>query len=211
MSPQAAISKTVMKSKIPKLVDGSRNDDADSERHRPEQQRQSSVVLLYDFLPQVVWRHLVDDEERAGKDDNSDRGIDDGIYHVGNLDAHLLASCVVVIHGIYGTVRAGIVAHGARNVLDFVDGGEAPAAIFSHAEKSKNKHPVNHVKVSHQSSSPSLSPPVMLSIGAWSLSAQRKCSKFMERQVISAAGTNKASRAIPKKLNCGTSRLVVIS
>src|SRR5579864_673653 len=207
MSPQAAISKTVMKSRIPKLVDGSRNDDADSERHRSEQQRKRGVVLLHDFFPQVVRGDFVDDEKRAGKDDDSDCRVDDGIYDVGSLDAHLLASCVMVIDGINGTVRAGIVAYGARDVLDFVDGGEAPAAVFSHTEKPKNNHPVNHVEVSHQSSSPS----ELLSMGAWSLSAQRKCSKFMERQVIRAAGTSRASKAIPKKLNCGTSRLAVIS
>src|SRR5579864_1692301 len=209
MSPQAAISKTVMKSRIPKLVDGSRNDDADSERHRSEQQRKRGVVLLHDFFPQVVRGDFVDDEKRAGKDDDSDCRVDDGIYDVGSLDAHLLASCVMVIDGINGTVRAGIVAYGARHILDFVDGGEAPAAVFSHAEKAQNHDSVDHVKVFHQSSSPPLS--VLLSMGAWSLSAQRKCSKLIERQVISAAGTSRASRAIPKKLNCGTSRLAVIS
>src|SRR5580704_19630863 len=120
MSPQAAISKTVMKSRIPKLVDCRGNDDADSERHRSEQQRQSGVVLLYDFLPQVVRGHFVEDQERARKDHDSDRRVDDGIYDVSSLDAHLLASCVMVIDGINGTVRAGVIAHGARNVLDFV-------------------------------------------------------------------------------------------
>src|ERR1700719_2461355 len=133
MSPQAAISKTVMKSRIPKLVDSRRNNDANSERHRPEQQRESGVVLLHDFLPQVVRSHFVDDEKRAGTDHDSHRRVDDGIYDVGSLDAHLLASCVMVIDGINGTVRAGVIAYGARHILDFVDGGKAPAAVFSHA------------------------------------------------------------------------------
>ena len=50
------------------LVNSRRNDDADAERHCPEQDRQRGVVLLHDFLPEVVGSYLVDDEKCRGKD-----------------------------------------------------------------------------------------------------------------------------------------------
>src|SRR5215470_10905766 len=121
MSPHAAISRTVMKSRIPKLVNRRGDDDANSKRHRAEQNRQRGVVFLHDLFPQVVWGYFVDDDERPGKDHDADSRVDDGVGHIGRLEDHLVASCVEVVTGIYGTVRTGIVAYGTRDILDFID------------------------------------------------------------------------------------------
>jgi hypothetical protein len=42
----------------------------------------------------------------------------------------LFASCVVVITAVNRAVRAGIIADGLRNVLELIDGVEAPAAVL---------------------------------------------------------------------------------
>src|ERR1700739_4098194 len=121
MSPQAAISKTVIKSSIPKVsVNRGCNDDANAQRHRSEQDGKGGVVLLNDFFPQVVRGDLVDHQECAGKNDNADRGVNNSVYDVADLDAHLLASCVVVIAAVYRPVRAGIVPNGPGHILDFI-------------------------------------------------------------------------------------------
>src|SRR5204862_4631244 len=46
-----------------------------------------------------------------------------------------LSSHVVVVAGVHRSVRAGVVPHRVRHVLDFVDAREAPAAVFSGREQ----------------------------------------------------------------------------
>src|SRR5436190_24131090 len=43
----------------------------------------------------------------------------------------LFASCVMVIAAVNGTVRAGIIADGLRNVFELIDGVETPVAILT--------------------------------------------------------------------------------
>ncbi len=48
----------------------------------PSKDRKRRVVLLDDFLPQVVRRELVDDDKRAGENHDADGRVDDGIYEL---------------------------------------------------------------------------------------------------------------------------------
>src|SRR5271167_4365894 len=125
MSPQAAINSTVMKSSIPKirstgLVNSRRDDDANADRHCTEQDRERGVVLLNNLFPKVIGSDLVDDEKRRGKNKNPKRRVNYCIYYVANLDAHLLASCVVVIAAVDRTIRARIVADRPGNIFHFI-------------------------------------------------------------------------------------------
>src|SRR5260370_7433644 len=107
MSPQAAISRTVMKSRIPKaLVDSGRDDDTNADGHRPEQDRERGVVLLDNFLPQVIGSYLVDDEKCSGQNSNADRCINDCIHNVAKLAPHLFASCVLLLPVVYRALTA---------------------------------------------------------------------------------------------------------
>src|ERR1700687_2909670 len=224
MSPQAAISRTVMKSRIPKaLVDSGRDDDTNADGHRPEQDRERGGVLLDNFLPQVIGSYLVDDEKCSGKNSNADRCVNDCIHNVAKLGAHLLASCVVMVAVVDRAIRAGVIANGPGNVLHLVHRVETPSSILRHRQRAEHNHAVKNVQISDHESLPfpNMLPRVngrsrpfesssLESAGAVLLSAPRECSKFMDRQVMSPAGTSRARSAIPKKLTCGTSRLAEI-
>src|SRR5581483_6363693 len=60
--------------------------------------------------------------------------------------AILFASGVMMVVAVDGTVRAGIVAHRAGNVFDFVDRCQAPSVVLGGSEHPKHKHPVEHVQ-----------------------------------------------------------------
>src|SRR5580700_5161090 len=112
MSPQAAINNTVMKSSMPKsLVDSGCDDDANADGHCSDQDGERGVVLLNNFLPQVVGSYLVDDEKCCGKDNNAERRVNNCVHHVANLDAHLLASCVVMVAAVDRPIRTGVVTN----------------------------------------------------------------------------------------------------
>src|SRR5229473_3376761 len=69
----------------------------------------------------------------------------------------LFASCVVVIAGVNGAVRAGIIADGFRNVFELVDGVETPAAVLAESGGAENHSPIEKIEFSeHYSSSPEL-------------------------------------------------------
>src|SRR5713226_6977711 len=69
----------------------------------------------------------------------------------------LLASCVMVIAAVNRAVRAGIVADGLRNVLELIDGVQAPAAVLPESGGAKSQESVEKVQFSkHQSSSSEL-------------------------------------------------------
>jgi len=83
----------------------------------------------------------------------------------------LFASCVMVIAAVNGTVRAGIIADGLRNVFELIDGVETPAAILTEGGCAENQEPIKKIEFSeHYSSSPELLDNCM---GGWSLSDQR--------------------------------------
>src|SRR6266849_11118937 len=69
----------------------------------------------------------------------------------------LFASCVMVIAGVNGAVRAGIIADGLRNVLELIDSVEAPAAVLAESGGAENQGAVEKVEFpEHYSSSPEL-------------------------------------------------------
>src|SRR3979490_1790471 len=85
------------------------------------------------------------------------------------------ASCVMVIAAINRAVRAGIIADGLRNVLELIDGVEAPAAVLAESGGAENQGAIEKVEFpEHYSSSPEL---VDTFTGGWSLSDQRERSK----------------------------------
>jgi hypothetical protein len=69
----------------------------------------------------------------------------------------LFASCVVVIAGVNGAVRAGIIADGLWNILELIDGIEAPAAVLAETGGTENQGAIEKIEFSeHYSSSPEL-------------------------------------------------------
>src|SRR5258708_13996510 len=101
----------------------------------------------------------------------------------------LLASCVMVIEAINRTVGPRIIADGLRNILEFVDGVEAPAAILAKSGGAENQESVQKIEFSkHYSSSP-----VSLDncMGGGSLSDQRHRSKVKARKEMMTTGTTK--------------------
>src|ERR1700690_2764075 len=106
-------------------------------------------MFLDNLFPKVIRSQLIDDDERTGEYDDADGGIDNRVNHVSKLDAHLLASCVVMVTAVDGTVRAGIVAHRPWNVLNLVDRVETPAAVFGGAERAEHDEAVQKIQVSH--------------------------------------------------------------
>src|SRR5258708_15143745 len=82
MSPHAATSRMDRNSAIDTgLVDRCGDDDADPDGHRADEHSEGEVLLLDDLLPQVIRRHLVDDDER--RDEHRDA---DDREHQGCLD-----------------------------------------------------------------------------------------------------------------------------
>src|SRR6266852_748782 len=69
----------------------------------------------------------------------------------------LFASCVVVIAAVNRAVRAGIIADGFRNILELIDGVEAPAAVLAESGGAENQESIEKIEFSeHYSSSPEL-------------------------------------------------------
>src|SRR5207342_1680983 len=57
------------------------DDDADPDRHGADEHGEREVLVLDDLLPQVIRRHLVDDDERRDEDHDADDR-----EHQGGLD-----------------------------------------------------------------------------------------------------------------------------
>src|SRR5690348_4988778 len=55
-------------------VNGGGNDDADPDGHGSDEDRQRHVVLLHDFLPQMVWGELVHHQKRDDEDQHAEKG-----------------------------------------------------------------------------------------------------------------------------------------
>src|SRR4029077_4968239 len=69
----------------------------------------------------------------------------------------LFASCVVVIASVNRAVRAGIIADGLWNILELIDGVEAPAAVLAESRGAENQGAIQKIEFSeHYSSSPEL-------------------------------------------------------
>src|SRR5579871_6136133 len=84
MSPQAAISNTVTKSRmVTGLVHRRRNDDAKPDGHGAHEDGESGIVLLNHLFPQVVRRQLVHDHESDGEHHDADEGEHQRIHDVG--------------------------------------------------------------------------------------------------------------------------------
>src|SRR6266481_4246502 len=67
----------------------------------------------------------------------------------------LFASCVMVIEAVNRAVRAGVIAHGFRNVFELIDGVEAPAAILAESSCAEHQSAIEEIEFSeHYSSSP---------------------------------------------------------
>src|SRR5579859_511502 len=116
----------------------------------------------------------------------------------------LFASGVVMVAAVNGTIRAGIVANGFRNVFQLADPIEAPAAVLGVTGTAEDQQSISKVEFfEHQS----LSPDEESCRGGWSLSAQRARSKLSERQVMATAGMSNARNAMPKKPGTVTSRV----
>src|SRR5438132_5892660 len=69
----------------------------------------------------------------------------------------LFASCVMVIAAVNRAVRARIIADGLRNVLELIDGVEAPTAVLTEGDGDENQESIRKIEFSeHYSSSPEL-------------------------------------------------------
>src|SRR5260370_11756596 len=94
----------------------------------------------------------------------------------------LLASCVMVIEAVNRTVGPRIIADGLWNILEFVDGVEAPAAILANSGGAENQESIQKIEFSkHYSSSPEL---LDNCIGGGSLSDQPDRSKVLQRKAM---------------------------
>src|SRR5260370_31744221 len=69
----------------------------------------------------------------------------------------LFASGVMVIEAVNRTVGPGIIANGLRNILELIDGVEAPSAVLPKSGGAKRQEPGEKIKSSgHYSSTPEL-------------------------------------------------------
>src|SRR5260370_17112259 len=69
----------------------------------------------------------------------------------------LFASCVMVIEAVNRAVRAGIIADRLRNVLELIDGVEAPAAILAESSCAEHQSAIEKIEFpEYYSSSPHL-------------------------------------------------------
>src|SRR6266436_6909364 len=67
----------------------------------------------------------------------------------------LLASSVMVIETVNRTVGSRIIADGLRNILELIDGVEAPTAILAKSGGAENQESIQKIEFSkHYSSSP---------------------------------------------------------
>src|SRR5260370_4954716 len=55
------------------------NDDTHANGHCPHQHRQGDVLVLHDFLPKMVRRHLVDHRKHGNEDHYAEQCIHDGV------------------------------------------------------------------------------------------------------------------------------------
>src|SRR5450432_1880587 len=73
-----------MKIRIPiELMNGRGDNDANADGHGTDQYRQSHIVLLNYFLPQVIWGQLVHDQESDHEYHYADKCKDQRAHYVG--------------------------------------------------------------------------------------------------------------------------------
>src|SRR5260370_21465168 len=94
----------------------------------------------------------------------------------------LFASCVMVIAAVNRAVRARIIADGLRNVLELIDGVEAPAAVLAESGGGEGQKTIEKIEFSeHYSSSPELLGILDKSMGGGSPLDQRGRSTMQAR------------------------------
>src|SRR5437773_2561157 len=99
MSPQAAIRKTEMKRTTDNLVHSRRDDDADSDGHGSDHDGERGILLLDDFLPEVIGREFIDQSEGTDKDEDAENRVQDSVGKVAGVELthRLLPSRISVI------------------------------------------------------------------------------------------------------------------
>src|SRR5580700_7496919 len=68
------------------LVDRGRDDDAHTDGHGPYQDGQSDILVVDNFLPEMIRRHFVDQHEGQAEDQDAEAGIDDGIQQIAGVE-----------------------------------------------------------------------------------------------------------------------------
>src|ERR1041385_872583 len=104
------------------------------------------------------------------------------------------------------TIGAGIVAHGARDVLDLGDVGRAPPPPFRRGRGGQDDEAQDEVQRAIDHSSPSSSESSDVVTHGWSLSFHRLYSKFTELNTANATGTASSTSATRNGQIRGTSR-----
>src|SRR5262245_56886103 len=76
---------------FPSAVNGRRDDDANSQRHCSDDDCQGGVVLLDDFLPELIRRYEVDDDKRDSENDHAEKCVYKRVQHIANVNHGLSA------------------------------------------------------------------------------------------------------------------------
>src|ERR1700694_603637 len=111
----------------------------------------------------------------------------------------LLSSGVMMVKTVNRAVRTGIVADRLGRNFHFIHLRQTPAIKLGNPKKGQNSQAIDQIELANHSSPPEEiedRAETRPEWAAWSLSCHRMCSKLMDRQVISSAGTSSRPAAI---------------
>ena len=178
-------------------MNGSSNDDADSEHQEADEDRRGHIVFLKDFGAEFAGRGLIDNDEGDDVDHDAEGGIDDGVKKMIEAEFHslLFPPEVSGMTSVVGAVGSWIVANGFGDTVHFFIRLEwGPTGEAGDGESAGDQHTVGHIKPAHSSSS-LLALEELAPLG--SLSDQRLLSKLPARMLVQMGGISK--RNMPRK------------
>src|SRR5882724_6108213 len=132
------------------------DDDAHADGHSAHQNRQRDILVLHNLFPEVVGRHLIDDDEGERENQNAESRVDHRVDQSAGMEfTHgSFTSDVSGITAVGGTIRAWVIADRLRQNLLLVNARKAPAAVLSERRKANQHGAVNQEHWIFQSSSP---------------------------------------------------------
>jgi hypothetical protein len=103
---------------------------AHADGHGADQDCQRYVFVFHDLFPEVVGRHLVDDDEGGRENQDAERGVDDGISQSAGMEfghGSFTSDVSRISAAVHGAVRTRVIANALGRHALLVDASKAPA------------------------------------------------------------------------------------